>query len=271
MSISTSRNAPDGDAADIMNEVHSLNRLTILCHNTFWFQGVPFPGDNPPEPDREILKRLCAIYRKNKPDVICLQEIQSRETFERMSDSLGMEGSYCPGREHSQYGGAVLWKPGIGRMIRNSLESSEMAQRMWQIVEMKVERHLWRICNIHLPSSRQLGADRAAEQRIAEIQESIRSCHVKPDIIAGDFNEYPNGPLNKYLEADGYNDAALLCGKPRIPTNIHGKRGDYFWIKKTMRHTLLTYAVADKQELAFGHRGKEYLSDHLPLWITVGE
>ena len=54
-----------------------MKQLTVLSHNAFWFQGVPFATDIPPEPDLEIVKRLCEIYRRTDPDAVCLQEIHS--------------------------------------------------------------------------------------------------------------------------------------------------------------------------------------------------
>ena len=246
-----------------------MKHFTVLSHNVFWFQGVPFPTDRPPAPDLEVLNRLCAIYRKINPDVICLQEIQSRETLEMVSEHLGMTGCYCAGTTLPQYGGAVLWHPNDGRQDHNSQESAVKTQRMWQTVEVKVDDRSLRICNIHLPSERQLGRERAAAQRMTELQDMIRGCETGLDIIAGDFNEQPAGPASECLERHGYVDAAVLLDSSDDPTNIGGGRGDYIWIKRQTANCVLTYDVAGKQELAFRDTGKQYLSDHYPLWINV--
>lgn len=244
-------------------------QITILSHNAFWFQGVPFPGDRPPDPDGGVIERLCAVYREIHPDVVCLQEIQSRETFERVSVRLGMPGCYCPGTSLPQYGGATCWRPGAGRLLARSLDSAIRTQRMWQTIEVEGGRVVLRICNIHLPSSRHLGRDRAAAQRIVELEDSIHACGRGPDVIAGDFNEAPGGPLTGCLDGYGYVDTAVCFDSDHVPTNTGGGRGDYIWIKKKLKDRIVTYAVADKQRLACDIPGKQYLSDHLPLWITV--
>lgn len=246
-----------------------MKQLTVLSHNAFWFQGVPFPTDKPLAPDGELLKRLCAIYREVNPDIICLQEIQDRKTFDMVSEHLGMPGCYCAGTTLPQYGGSVLWHPHVGRQIRDSQGAKLKTQRMWQAVEVDGNNLCLRICNVHLPSARQLGAERAAAQRIAELQDLIRSCEPGLDIIVGDFNEQPGGAASEYLERCGYVNVTTLSGRADVPTNIGAGRGDHIWIKRQMASYVVTYDVAAKQELACGDTGKQYLSDHLPLWITV--
>ena len=247
-----------------------MSTLTVLSHNVFWFQGVPFPSDRPPEPDVEVLQRLCAIYRALHPDVICLQEIQSRKTFERVSGTLGMSGCYCPGTALPQYGGAVFWRGDGGREVRNSQEAAVKTQRMWQMVEVQGGVGGVQICNIHLPSDRQLGPERAAAQRKAELEESIRNCGAGLDLIVGDFNEQPAGPIAVCLEQNGYLDAAVVSEHADFPTTIGGGRGDCIWISRKMGgDRMLTHGVARRQDLACMDTGKSYLSDHLPLWITL--
>jgi endonuclease/exonuclease/phosphatase family metal-dependent hydrolase len=247
-----------------------MKKFTVLSHNVFWFQGSPFPTDTPPAPDGGILKRLSAIYRAVNPDIICLQEIQNQSTFELVSEHLGMPGCYCPGTMLPQYGGAVLWHRHVARHVRTSQESAVKTQRMWQIVEVEGEGRCLRICNVHLPSERQLGPERASEQRITELQDLIRSSETGLDIIVGDFNEQPGGPTGRYLESHGYVDAAVRSDRTGDPTAIGDGRGDYAWIKKQAGDYGLAYDVAAKQELACcSDTGKQYLSDHLPLWITV--
>lgn len=246
-----------------------MKQFTVLSHNAFWFQGSPFATDRPPAPDGGILKRLGAIYREVNPDIICLQEVQDQRTFEMVSEHLGMPGCHCPGMKLPQYGGAVLWRPHIARQVRDSQGGAPTTQRMWQTVEVQEDDCCLRICNVHLPSGRQLGPEGAAAQRIAELQELMRSCETGPDMILGDFNEQAGGSAGGYMESHGYVDAAGLSDRTCKPTNIGEGRGDYAWIKKQIGDCGLTYDVAAKQALAGGDTGKQYLSDHLPLWITV--
>ena len=246
-----------------------MKQMTVLSHNAFWFQGVPFLTDRPPGPDVEVLKRLCTIYQQADPNVICLQEIQSSEAFEMVREHLGMPGCYCPGTTLSQYGGAVFWGSGCGRQLHDSHASEIATQRMWQVVEVSGSDCGLRICNIHLPSNRQLGAQAASTQRITELQDAIQSCATGLDIIVGDFNEEPGGRTGECLSSHDYCDAAELSDRTDRRTNIGDGRGDYIWIKGVMRDRLLMYDVIGKRELSCRDIGKEYLSDHLPLCIRL--
>jgi len=243
--------------------------MVILSHNVFWFQGTPFGTDRPPGPNVGILERLCAVYREIGPDIICLQEIQNRATFEAAGAGLGMEGTLCEGKDLPQYGGGVFWRAGLGRPLRDSLGAGGATQRMWQVIEVDDDDCCLRICNIHLPSERQVGAERAAVQRMDELREAIGSCDGGPDVVVGDFNEEPGGSTGKYLEGLGYVNAAVCAGRADTPTNLGGGRGDYIWLRRSLSVGLLRFGVADKQDLLSQDRDKEYLSDHLPLWIEV--
>lgn len=246
-----------------------MKPFLILSHNTFWFQGAPFPSDNPPEPDPNVLRRLCAIYRQVSPNVICLQEIQSQAAFAMVRDCLGMSGCYCPGTTLPQYGGAVFWRTGCGKPAQDCRQAAHGNQRMWQVVEASAGGRRLLICNIHLPSHRQIGRAQAAAQRVAELQNLLRGCATQPEVIAGDFNEQPGGPAGAYLESQAYADAAVLAERAHLPTNTAAGRGDYLWLKRQDAGGLLAYNVVRQEDLAWDQPGKQYLSDHLPLWITL--
>ena len=246
-----------------------MGQFTLLSHNVFWFQGMPFPTDQPPKPDTQILQRLCAIYRDLKPDVICLQENQSEETFRTVSEELEMPGSYCPGEELPQYGGATFWVSPRGKQIHSSRESALATQRMWQIIEVGGVDFCLRIGNVHLPSQRQLGPQRSAAQRVAETLEAVNSCETGLDFIAGDFNEQYGGAVSECLEERDYVDAAAISDWIEKPTSIAGGRGDFIWMRKQASNSLLNYGVVGKRELECDDGNKQNLSDHLPLWVTV--
>lgn len=246
-----------------------MKQLTILSHNVFWFQGVPFATDQPPAPNKEVLKRLCAIYQEADADVICLQEIQSQEAFEAVSQQLGMQGCYCPGLALPQYGGALFWRGERGRALQNSHSCAVESQRMWQTAEMTGGHAGIKIGNVHLPSSRQLGEEGAAVQRVAEIEALLSSFEGGLDIIAGDFNEQPGGSVGRCLARHGYVDTAVLLNRADAPANLAGGRGDYVWVKREMSERVRMYDIVNKQDFSCNIPDKSYLSDHLPLWITM--
>jgi len=243
-----------------------MKRLTILSHNVFWLQGADYPTDRPGKPIPGILESLVAIYRGLGAAVLCLQEIQDADTFGRLSAAMGMAGRYTPGGVQRQYGGAMLWRE--GRSLDDSGSQEPPPQRMWQGAEVSAEpMGTIRVCNVHLPSSRQLGPG-AAEHRLKELSAVVERA-VRPGILAGDFNERPGGSVCQYMVRQGYHDAAALTGQGHRPTGLGDGRGDYIWIERSLRGRLIEYGVMAKDSTASAGADKEYLSDHLPLWITL--
>jgi len=243
-------------------------QLKILSHNTFWFQGAPYPMDEPGEPVMPILSALMGLYKAVGPDVVCLQEVQSERTFRLIADGLGMEGRFCPGSTLTQYGGAVLWKC-TGAYVVDSASSKDPPQRMWQIIEVSAgDGATLSLCNIHLPSARQLGRDASAKRRIEELSNVLLGDD-PPAIVVGDFNEQPGGPVAKYMSENGYRDAAALAGRAHLPTAPSGVRVDYIWVHSSLGDRVVEYGVMNREMLATDYPGKGYLSDHFPLWVTL--
>ena len=243
-----------------------MNRQTILSHNTFWFQGAPFETDRPGAPDRAILSPLVSIYRALAPDVLCFQEVQDEGAFDLLAAEMDMPGRHTPGGLLRQYGGAAFWR--CGRCLAESTSCERASQRMWQIVEVPAgAAGALRVCNVHLPSSRQAGAE-AGRLRLRELA-CVAEGDARPDVIVGDFNERPGGPVGDYLTRQGYLDAAALTGQAFRPTGLGDGRGDYAWVDRRLRGRLVEYAVLSREDLRAAGAGKDCLSDHFPLWITV--
>jgi len=268
--------------------------MQILSHNCYWFQGHPFDTDAPGAPHEEIFPALVALYRRIGADLVCLQEVQDEATSRRLAGELGMDGRFTPGGELLQYGGAVLWReggeaatrrvqvvgaaephdgpaPGAilkgagGELVCDSGGADPPPQRMWQLIRSASGLV---VANVHLPSSRQLGRERAAAARVAEM-ESVLGADTSPDVVLGDFNEQPGGPVGRLLSSRGYLDAAVLHDCAARPTALGGGRGDQIWIREGLRGSLVEYTVPGAETLATGIAGKESLSDHLPLWVIL--
>lgn len=243
--------------------------LTIVSHNAFWFQGAPFGPVDPPAPDAEVLDRLCEIYVSHDPDVICVQEVQSESAFEAVAERLGMPGFYCPGNELAQYGGAVFGAAPAAHLAADSRRPAARAHRMWQRVELAHGEGRLRVCHVHLPSNRQLGPERSGARRLEDLTEALQAGNGAPDVVLGDFNERPGGPVGHFMRERGYEDACVLTGQPDAATSIGGHRGDYIWLGRTVAARLVACSVMDRDDLTCGLPGKETLSDHLPLRIVL--
>ena len=246
--------------------------MKILCHNCYWLQGHPFETDRPGAPVAEIASALVELYRRAGAGLLCLQEVQDEAAFGFLRDALAMEGAFTPGGGFVQYGGASFWSEGSargGRPVADSVSAGADVQRMWQLVEVASGETPVVVAHLHLPSARQLGPGGAAAARVSELAAGIDLRTPEPDVVLGDFNEQPGGPVGELLAGRGYLDAAVLADLPARPTGVRGGRGDQIWIRKDLRGELVEYALVDREHFAAEAAGKEYLSDHLPLWVTL--
>jgi endonuclease/exonuclease/phosphatase family metal-dependent hydrolase len=243
------------------------HKMRIVTHNAFWFQGAPFAPEVPGPADAHVLDRLVAIYQNLAPDVLCLQEIQNEETFRLVAQALQMTGAYCPGGALPQYGGAVLGK--AGRVLADSREAARQTQRLWQMVEApRADGRALRVANVHLPSSRQLGAQAAAQCRSDEMA-AVLDRRDPPEVVVGDFNEQPGGGVSEVLAARGYLDAAEIAARGELGTTASGHRPDQVWVLATMREHLVGCAAVSEAAMRTDLPGKRHLSDHFPVWIAL--
>lgn len=208
-----------------------------------------------------------ALYRSCGADILCLQEVQDDRTFHAVQDSIGLEGAYCPGRQYPQYGGAIFWRR--GRLVADSLATASPVQRMWQIAECTSDNGVAvTVCNVHLASAKQLGKPAAAGSRVRDIEQVVLSAG-RPLVIAGDLNEVPGGTATACLVAQGYLDVAVLANQAIESTGLGKKRSDQVWIHESLRTWVNGFEVIGWERLRTRAPGKEWLSDHLPLLLTL--
>jgi len=240
--------------------------MRIVSHNAFWFQGVPFTTDRPGAADEGVLAALVAVYRGLGPDVLAVQEIQDARTFDRLGGALGMAGTFCRGAELPQYGGGTFWRSGI--LLADSRQAGAAPQRMWQVVRVPAGQEALVICHVHLPSGRQLGLSAAGARRRAELRTAMGQTD-PPGVVLGDFNEAPGGPLSGRLARAGYVDAADAAQDADRPTGPGGGRGDQIWVHRNLQGRLAGYGVLPAEAMGAQQAGKQYLSDHFPVWIEL--
>ena len=122
------------------------------------------------------------------------------------------------------------------------------------------------VCNVHLPSARQVGETAAVRHRVQELARVVRT---RPQVVVGDFNEAPGGGVSDFMAGQGYVDAAVLTNQALKPTSLAGKRGDQVWVHASCRGRVAGYGVLVEKDLATSIEGKTHLSDHLPLWVDL--
>jgi len=240
--------------------------ITVLCHNAYWLQGHPFEGDQPGAAVEGIVAALAGQYRGFAPDVLCLQEVQSAGAFEAISAAMSLPGWYTPGRQHPQYGVCALSSD--ARILADSASEQGTFTRAFQLIEAGPPDRGLRVANVHLPSGRQLGPAEGAARRLAEL-EAILRLDPPPDVLCGDLNERPGGAVSDYLARRGFVDAAAITGNAARCTSIGGTRGDYIWVRRPVAARLREYGVRRPGDFLADVPGKDFLSDHLPLWISV--
>ena len=240
-------------------------RFILVSHNVFWFQGVPFLTDQPAAPEQTILKRLCDVYQTIQPDVLCLQEIQSDAVAQAVTEQLGMAHIYHRGGSYPQYGGAVFSRWPMEEIAFTHDVSIDR-------VLIGVAVHLpdsapLRLVNVHLPSSRQRGAEGGQAQRLLELS----AVTGQVDMLLGDYNESPQGKSAAFLKGHNYRDVAQTCSAGTEPSNIasSGLRGDMIWMSEKLTSRLHSYFVVPKEKLAIDDPEKTFLSDHLPIGCFI--
>ncbi len=244
-----------------------MHTIRIAGNNLFWLQGSPFLPEAPGAPQPGILEGLADLWQDLAPDILCLQEVQSHQAFDAVRNATGMSGAWCPGAELPQYGGAILWRS--GRLLADSRSADPAPQRVWQIAAVpRPAGGELRVANCHLPSNRQLGAEAAAARRAEELS-GLLTTGRRPEVVLGDFNEQPGGPLADFLIGKGYVDAAALAGGGGQSTTVGGGRGDQIWVAEEFADRIRGYGVISEERMRAGVPGREHLSDHFPLWVDL--
>jgi len=240
--------------------------LTIVTHNTYWMQGMPFEGTNPGAPNPEVLAGLADLYRAFQPDLLCLQEIQSAEAATTLAQALGMAHHYRAGQTYAQYGGACCFRH--GSVAGDDAAAVQRPERFWFKLSIPDAAGALAICNVHLPSGRQSSPETAAQARLDELRGMLEA-PPRPDIVCGDFNAPPGGMLQAFMEAQDFTDPAPAfgCGDLDTHTRRHARRIDYVWVRKTLLSRIMNYSLAEPAALALP--GNRYLSDHLPVVVTL--
>jgi len=239
--------------------------FTLLTHNTYWLQGMPFEGTDPGPARAEVVAGLAALYRTLNADVCCVQELQSLAAFEALADATGMRGFFRSGQRYKPYGGAVLFQD--GEPAGDDSRSNVLVERFWLKVRLGAGPLSGVVlCNAHLPSGRQTSREDAAQARVEELRALI-AAKPRPEIVAGDFNEPPGGGVQKLMEAQGFVDLAPKFGHGETDshTRKHARRIDYVWVSAELLPRVKAFHVPEPAELALG--GGRYLSDHLPLAV----
>jgi len=242
--------------------------VKIISHNVYWFQGHPFSESCPGAPNQEILRRLCTLYREKEAAILCLQEIQSEDVAMAVAAEMQMDVLYTPGAIHAQYGSMIATS--LRSPFRLPNGAPTILERSLVAARVPLPSGTLGVTSIHLTSGRQTSPAEAKAARVREISEFLTSHGVETDILAGDFNEDPDGEVAGLLRARGFVDTASVFGKASIGASVSGtRRRDLIWVKAKWQSRLLDYGVVQEELAVSDLKGKSFLSDHRPVWITL--
>jgi endonuclease/exonuclease/phosphatase (EEP) superfamily protein YafD len=239
--------------------------FTLLTHNAYWLQGMPFEGTDPGAPRAEVLAGLAALYHSLNADALCVQELQSPEASAALSAELKLQSEYRSGKLFPQYGGAILFKAGAA--AGDALVAGASVERFWLKVRLGAGAPAGAVlCNVHLPSGRQSSPEEAVRARVSELRGMLAAAP-RPNLVAGDFNEPPGGGVQALMEAEGFVDLAARFGHGETDshTRKHARRIDYIWASAAWAARAKSFHIPAPAELALG--GARFLSDHLPLAV----
>jgi endonuclease/exonuclease/phosphatase family metal-dependent hydrolase len=245
--------------------------LTIISHNAFWMQGVPFEGKNPVGVTAGVIDVLVELYRAQRPDLICLQEIHTPQVAGQIADALEMRVHHTPGDRQPAYGGAVLWRPDAAVSVRDHRDRGDLSCfRVWQQITWAGRDRSLRLTNVHLPSRAAVNRQPVAHIQQDELRQQLAS-GFDSQVILGDFNAAPDSETAAVLRQAGYCDSAVLAGKTDLPSSAGGKRVDQAWLAGQFTARLRHYDVIDLRNETWRPRcdHKTQASDHFPLRLVV--
>ncbi len=245
--------------------------FTIITHNAYWFQGCPSVwGRERAMAHPRVLHSLTALYASLHPNLLCLQEVPEKATFDRLARELNMHGLYAPGGIRAVYGGAVLVNDPSATFRNHSstiTPTGRPFERVCIAVRVAFGNRRLLLVNIHLSSNRYLPPDQGERIRLAEL-DTLFTLYPHPDLVVGDMNATPQSAVYLEMTTRGYVDTGLLGGD--LPTTVDGRRLDYIWIHNSLAHLVSESHLADDRKFYLpSTRPPTALSDHRPVVVRL--
>lgn len=134
-------------------------------------------------PDRFF--HIIEEIRKNKADILCLQELPNYETFNSIGENCGYEEGYW----HSEYGIGICTNYDVTDVFKSEYGiAASIDVHGTQIL----------VINVHLPWRSAI----KREEIIVDMIESSKNIDCDYTIITGDFNCSANSSVHRYLKGD---------------------------------------------------------------------
>jgi endonuclease/exonuclease/phosphatase family metal-dependent hydrolase len=241
--------------------------FTLLNHNIFWQQGMPYEskGEHPPIP--AIKNELIKLYYSLDVDFLCLQELQSENACKDIADAFGFKNwQWTPGKNQKPY----------GIMMASSYSGEFTDHRTWDLPDedtpqralMTFQIHQGlKIANLHLPSGRNLSTRTKEQSHVSEIELLMEQ---QPDLVVGDFNALHFEEAGNILRSRGYAHASDSPFGNQNRTCVKQPREiDHVWLRKELLEQVLLYEPLPIVCMKKVIKDKSAISDHIPLILVL--
>ena len=218
-------------------------------------------GEERTEAHADVVAALISFYRELEPDFLCLQEVPSPETCDKVAVELGMRGHYAQGGGRPAYGGALLWRAHDGvfdDLTHTRVRDERIFERICLVLRAKVNGEPLVIANLHLSSNRFAPDCCGGRTRLNELEALFRACS-PPDIVAGDFNARPDSAEYVAMIERGYVDCGSLLSANRCQAD---ERIDYIWVREDSAVRAEDVAGIPDRPFTLAGKSSVDLSDH---------
>lgn len=212
------------------------------------------------------LERIADVINNEHPDLVGLQEVdrgvkrtELRDEILELAKLTSMDYAFAHNLDYQggQYGVAILSRFQIQKIDHRKYDNTREAERRGMIrVEIRVDNRTINFVTTHLDYQYEDGRVFETEQMLNFLQ-SVKG----PLIVAGDFNDEPNGGAYK-LMLKNFRDA-WIDGKGKeagfsYPADIPTKRIDYVFTRQSDRIRAKQARIVDT-----------LASDHRPLVVEL--
>ena len=229
--------------------------------------------------------RICNILREAKSEIICLQEVDllKRESFiAKFTDyEIVFQDQKRKLKEIQKWintgSESNSRKPNtcvVATMVLKSkfeiLESVAKSRSLTTLIQDKETGKKLGVTNIHLEANTANTADTKEldSQHVQHLESIQRFLHERPmpQLICGDFNNFPNTPPLQYLTDSGY--TRYVSGSITQATFMHFDRHesiDHLFTTKEMK--VVSVVLSDIKKLPIPN--EDHPSDHIALTYSI--
>jgi len=211
------------------------------------------------------LKRIAEVIKKEKPDIVGLQEIGNEAMAKELGELTGMNYLFGPSLGSSKgYGDAVLCIHPFKSLGNHSIPSASGSRYQAMAIDVDLSKVYGegsnvRFINTHFDWLKTIGSEQARLATVDVIEQAFFKDEKIPSILAGDLNATPDSDPLKKLAKYGWHHKSLGKLGYTIPSANPTKEIDYLLVRPKA-----SWLVKESKVLA-----EPVASDHLPVIKTL--